>query len=316
MIRHVVHRRARAARPSLPPLPRVGPSGRPELEDSYAYCEALARAHHENFPVASRFLPERLRKHVLALYAFARTADDFADEPEHAGRRAEELDRWEDLLRRAFHGEAEHPIFVALADTAQRFELPITPFEDLLTAFHMDLFVRRYATWRDLEAYTNVAARPIGRALLYLFGARDPERHRFADELSTALALTNFWQDVAVDLGRDRVYLPQEDLRFFGVGEDDLFARSATPRLAALLRYQCARTRAIFERARPLIDLVDDDLGVEVAMFWYGGVRALEKVAAQADDPFGPRAALSNLDKAWVLAQALRARGAGLVRRL
>jgi squalene synthase HpnC len=300
-----------APRPK-PPLP----VGKPSLAAAYAYCEALTRAHHENFPVASVFLPSRLRPHVLALYAFVRMADDFADEPEYEGRRARELDHWDDLLQRAWHGEAEHPIFVALADTAEKFDLPVTPLADVLQAFHMDLTVRRYATWSALESYLQLSAAPIGRLLLYIFGVRDEVQHRFAEELSHALALTNFWQDIAVDLGRDRIYLPQEDLRHFGVSEDDLEARRQTDNLAALVRYVCARTRSRFERARPIIDLVPDQLGVEVAMFFHGGSRALAKVEAHAGDVFGERVSLSTADKALVLAKALGARGGGLGSRL
>ncbi len=320
MIRQVVREGGEKARKSGPrphvPAPAAGPSGRPALEDCYAYCEQLTRAHHENFPVASRFLPSRLHKHVLAIYAFVRAADDFADEPEYEGRREAKLDEWDDLLQRAFHGDAEHPIFVALGATAQTFELPITPLADLLAAFHMDLSVRRYATWSDLQHYMRLAAAPIGQLLLYVFGVRDLEQHKFAEELSHALALTNFWQDIAVDLKRDRVYLPQEDLRHFGILEDDLFAGRESDRLAALVRFECQRTRAVYERARPIIDLVDDQLGVEVAMMWHGGHRALAKIEARAGKVFGARTRLSTLDKAWVLAQALRERGAGLRSRL
>jgi squalene synthase HpnC len=298
-----------------PELPPRGPSGKPAVDASFAWCEAFTRAHHENFPVASRFLPKRLRKHVWALYSFARTADDFADEPAYEGRRSVELDRFADQLEQAWHGEAEHPIFVALAESARELHLPITPLKDLISAFQMDLRVRRYATFNDLTAYTSLAAKPIGRVLLWVWGCRDAEPHRFAEDLSTALALTNFWQDLAADVERDRIYLPIEDLRHFGVPEADLLARKQTARLGALLRYECARTRAIFERARPLIDLVDDSLGVEVAMIWHGGYRALAKVEARADSIFGPRVALSALDKARVLTEALRLRGAGLLSR-
>lgn len=316
MIRHVVRKSVPSGgvRPVAPPWPT--PEGSLDLEACYRYCEAVARARHHNFPVGSIFLPARLRPHVFALYAFARAADDFADEPAFAGRREEELARWEDLLHRCYHGEATHPIFVALRETIERFDLPITPFLDLLTAFQMDLRTKRYATWNDLLAYTALSARPVGRVMLYVFGYRDPDRHRFADELSTALALTAFWQDIAQDLARDRIYVPQEDLKHFGVTEDDLYARRESRELSALVRYLCARTRAVFERAQPLVDLVDDDLGVEMALMWHGGVRALEKIEARAHRVFGPRVALDAGDKARVVLSSLRRRGAGLLSRL
>jgi hydroxysqualene synthase len=313
VIRQVVGLRDATSQPV--PEPVAPPGKRLEPADCFRWCEAFTRAHHENFPVASRFLPERLRPHVCALYAFVRTADDFADEPQFAGRRADELERWEDLLIRCFHGEAEHPIFIALSDTIQRFDLPVAPLSDLIGAFRMDLKVKRYATWNDLNAYIGLAAQPIGRALLYIYGVRDANVHRYADELSAALALTAFWQDLERDFSRDRLYLPLEDLRHFGVTEEELRARRQTKAIEQLVRYECARTRAVYERARPIMDLVGDDLGVEIALCWYGGSRALEKIEGRADDIFGGRTRLNAADKAWVVARALRRRGAGLFRR-
>ena len=313
MIRQVVGLREAKTRPI--PEPVAAPGKRLDPADCFRYCEAFTRAHHENFPVASRFLPERLRQHVCALYAFVRMADDFADEPQYAGRRAEELDRWEDLLIRCFHGEAEHPVFVALSDTVHRFDLPIAPLSDLISAFRMDLKVKRYPTWNDLNGYIALAAQPIGRLLLYVYGVRDANAHRYADDLSTALALTAFWQDLQRDLARDRLYLPIEDLRHFGVSEEDLRSRKQGQALEQLVRYECARTRAIYQRARPIVDLVGDDLGVEIALCWYGGSRALEKIEARAGEVFGGRAHLNAADKAWVVAKALHRRGVGLLRR-
>jgi squalene synthase HpnC len=286
------------------PIPPA-PAGQLDAAASFAYCEAIARAHHENFPVGSLFLPRALRPHVAALYAFARCADDFADEPAYDGRRAEELDGWEDRLRACFHGQAEHPVFVALAETVRRFDLPLAPFVDLVQACRIDLATRRYATFGDLMAYVERAAQPIGRLLLYVFGARDADRLRYGDELATALALTSLWQDTRRDLARDRVYVPQEDLRHFGVAESDLDGRHHGPKLTALLRFQVARTRAVYERARPLLGLAPRAIAVELALFWHGGRRALDKVEARAHRAPGVRARLSVLDKAWVVARAL-----------
>src|SRR6476646_1038250 len=205
------------AAPRLP-IPWLDPPPGPwSVERAYQYCEEFARAHTESFPVASRLVPAEIRPHLVALYAFARSADDFADEPQYEGRRLEALDRWEEALHRCSHGEADHPVFVALADTIEKRDLPIPPLEDMLTAFRMDLDVKRYATISALRGYTARSAEPVGRLLLALFGYRDPELVRYADEMSTALQLTNFWQDVAGDAARDRIYIPAEDLHFFGV---------------------------------------------------------------------------------------------------
>src|SRR5205814_10732311 len=146
-------------------------------------------------------------------------ADDFADEPQYEGRRVEALDAWHEELHRCFHGEATHPVFVALADTIEKRALPLPQFEDLLAAFRMDMEVRRYSTFSTLRGYTARSAEPVGRLLLALFGYADPALVRFADEISSALQLTNFWQDVAADAARDHIYLPAEDLHFFGVTE-------------------------------------------------------------------------------------------------
>jgi squalene synthase HpnC len=289
--------------------PKPAPPTTLDVDACFAYCEAFVRAHHENFPVASMFLPPRLRPHVCALYSFARSADDFADEPQYEGRRGAELDRWEDLLIRAFHGEADHPIFVALTDTVGKFELPVAPFTDMLQAFRMDLVSRRYATFAELMAYVERAAMPIGRLLLYVFGARDPERHRYGDDLAAALALTSFWQDARRDLARGRVYFPQEDLRHFGISEADLDAAYAgtlrSRALTALLRFEVARTRAYFERARPLLALAPRGIATELSLFWHGGWRALAKVEALAPHLGAPRATLSPVDKAVVVVKSL-----------
>jgi len=287
------------------PRPELPTGTRLELGACFAYCEAVARAHHENFPVGSWFLPSELRPHMAALYAFARFADDFADEPAYAGRRGAELDRWEDLLLGCFHDEADHPVFIALGETVRRFDLPIAPFTDMLAAFRIDLKTRRYATFGHLMSYVERAAQPIGRLILYVFGARDAERLRYGDALATALALTSFWQDTQRDLARDRVYIPEEDLRHFGVPEEDLHAGRQSAALEALFRFETARTRAIFERARPLLDVAPPDLAVELGLFYYGGRRALDKVAARAGNVFGGRVGLSAADKAWVLARTI-----------
>jgi squalene synthase HpnC len=292
-----------ARRPAPPPPTRL------DLAECYRYCEAIVRSHHENFPVASRFLPERLRPHVSALYAFVRAADDFADEPQYDGRREAELDRWEDRLVRCFHREADHPVFVALAATVAKLDLPIAPFSELLQAFRLDLTTRRYPGYGDLYTYTQRAAQPIGRLLLYAFGVRDSESHRFADDLATALALTAFWQDIARDLARDRIYLPQEDMRHFGVTEADLRAQRESHALADLVRFECSRARSYYLRARPLLDRVEAELLTEMALFWFGGARMLEKIEAAADRVFAGRPHLGTIDKTFVLGKALARRG-------
>jgi squalene synthase HpnC len=282
------------------------PAGPWPVDRAYAYCEEFARAHTESYPVASRFVPSELRPHVVALYAFARSADDFADEPEYEGRRIEALDRWEEALRRCAYGEADHPVFVALADTIEKRDLPIPPLEDMLTAFRMDLDVRRYSTFQSLRGYTARSAEPVGRLLLALFGYRDPELVRYADEISTALQLTNFWQDVAADVARDRVYIPAEDLHFFGVTEADLKALKPTQPLRDLLRFEVQRTRSLYDRGRPLLEKLGSDLRMELTLIWLVGTTILDKIEASGFDVFGQRPTIRRRDQAVIMARAAK----------
>lgn len=284
----------------------VPPPGPWTVARAYEYCENFARAHHEAFPVASRLVPSDMRPHLVALYAFARAADDFADEPVYEGRRGEALDAWQVELDRCFHGEPIHPVFVALADTIEKRNLPLPPFDDLLSAFRTDMEVTRYATFTALRRFTARSAEPVGRLLLALFGYRDPELVRFADEISTALQLTNFWQDVAADAARGHIYLPTEDLHFFGVTEADVKALKPTPALRDLMRYQVARTRALFERGRPLLGRLGKDLRLELTLIWLLGMAILDKIEAADHDVFTARPTIRKRDKAKVLAKAAK----------
>jgi squalene synthase HpnC len=299
--------RARLASVARPPVPWLDPPAGPwTVERAYAYCEEFARAHTESFPVASRFVPAAVRPHLIALYAFARSADDFADEPQYEGRRVEALDRWEEELGRASHGEATHPMFIALADTIERRDLPIPPLEDMLSAFRADIEVRRYATFSALRAYTSRSADPVGRLLLALFGYRKPELVRFADEISTALQLTNFWQDVAADAARDHIYLPAEDLHFFGVTEAEVKALKPTRGMRDLMRYQVARTRALYERGRPLMNHLGADLRMELTLIWLVGTTILDKIEDADYDVFSQRPQIRRRDKAVIMARAAK----------
>lgn len=311
-----VGERLRPASPSR--LAAVPPPPEPlELDGCYRYCEALARARHHNFPVASMFVPRMLRRHIWALYAFARTADDFADEPSFEGRRASELDRWEERLERCYFGEPpDHPVFVALADTIRRFELPITELSALLSGFRTDLEGPHYTTFNELRSYTALAAEPVGHLFLYLGGYRDPVLHRYADDLCTGLALAKILQDIPADMDRGRIYLPAEDLRHFGVSEDELARRRPTRAVNALLRFEVARTRSLFERARPLVDMIGANLAIELALIWHGGMRILDKIARAGGRLLAQRPALDSIDKALVVSRALKWRGTSITERM
>jgi phytoene synthase len=278
----------------------------PSLREARKFCARLAREHYENFPVASLLLPRRVRPAVQAIYAFARIADDFADEEAHEGCRLQRLDEWEGMLARCFRGEAIHPVFVALRDAIARHDLPPQPFDDLMRAFRMDVSVHRYADFDALLGYCRLSADPVGRLVLHLAGVRDTERLRRSDSFCTALQLTNHWQDVDIDLGRDRIYLPAADRERFGVGEDDLRARRPTEGFRALMGEMLGRTRALFADARPLCDAVSGPLRLELRLTWLGGRRILDRIEAAGFEVFRRRPKLGAADALPLLWRAWR----------
>jgi hydroxysqualene synthase len=279
-------------------------------DEAFAYCERLTRAHYENFPVGSLLVPKNRRRYVYSIYAFARTADDFADEgydtPLAVQERLAALDDWGRRLEACYRGEATHPVFVALAATVRELELPAQLFRDLLSAFKQDVVKRRYANFDEVLDYCARSANPVGRLVLLLFGYRDEELHRLSDHVCTALQLANFWQDVAVDLEKDRVYLPQDDLARFGCGEEQLFARRFDGRYAALLKFQVERTRELFMQGRPLARLVRGRLSLELSLTWHGGMRILELIEREGYNTLRRRPVITKWDKAVLAARALR----------
>lgn len=269
------------------------------------FCARVASRHYENFPVASWILPGRIRPAAQAIYAFARVADDFADEAVHEGRRLERLREWEGMLESCLRGEAIHPVFVALRDTIERFDLPPEPFRELLAAFRMDVEVRRYPDFGTLLKYCRLSANPVGRLMLQLFGHTGAVEIGRSNALCTALQLTNHWQDVAIDLRKDRIYLPRDDMERYGVGEEDLRAGRVTTGFRALLIDLAGRTRSLYRAARPLCDSIGGRLGLELRMTWLGGSRVLDAIEANGCDVFHRRPRLGPLDAVSILAGAL-----------
>jgi len=286
------------------------------VAEAFAYCERLARAHYENFPVGSLLVPRERRKHVYSVYAFARTADDFADEGYETGELTEAwrlaaIDDWERKLEDCYQGRADHPVFVALAETARELRLPIQLFRDLLSAFKQDVVKRRYADFDEALDYCARSANPVGRLILLLFGYREERLHDLSDCICSALQLANFWQDVEVDVRKDRVYLPQNEMARFGVSVDDLREKRFSESYAALLKFQIERTRELFNRGKPLPNLVSGRLAVELRLTWLGGVRILERIEEMGYDTLNARPKISTADKIALLAKALRRFEAG-----
>jgi squalene synthase HpnC len=270
-------------------------------EEAFAHCEARVRSHYENFPVGL-WVPKDKRRYLHALYAFARAADDFADEPIYEGLRAEKLDEWEERLHAAYRGEAEDPIFVALAETVRRLDVPEPLLLDLLSAFRQDTVKQRYETWDELLDYCRRSAEPVGRLVLLVFGYRDPSLAPLSDALCTALQLANHWQDLAVDLRRGRIYVPRELLDRFSVKEWDLNASRVNDDFRGLMAELVRRTRELFARGRPLCDRVGRDLRFELRLTWLGGRSILDLVEAAGYDVFRRRprhGAAGKLRLAW-----------------
>ena len=254
-----------------------------DLPAAYASCARLARAHYENFPVASLLMPRRMRDDVAAIYAFARVADDFADEGDlPPDIRLRLLGGWQSRLHAAVAGEAEQPpamagepadtaaMFQALANTIRVRDLPPELFDDLLSAFRQDVTVTCYGSWDALLDYCRRSANPIGRLVLRVAGYRDARLDGWSDAICSALQLTNFWQDQAVDAQRGRSYVPA-----------DAPGRSRAEVMHGLLQ----RTRRLFDDGRPLCDAVRGRLRYELRATWLGGVRILDRLDAGADRP-------------------------------
>jgi squalene synthase HpnC len=273
------------------------------LDEAYAWCEAVVTGHPEHYPVASARMAEPLRRHASAVYAFSRVANDFADHPDYAGRRVQSLDTWQELLERAYHGRTEHPAFVALAAAVRQFNIPITPFQDLLAGFRMDLHKHRYSTWGELLNYCSLSGVPVGRLMLLLGGEQRPELQALAEPLAIGMRLTDILLDVGADARAGRYYLPEEDLLLFEISAHDLAddRRSAEPdegapaehgeALRELVAFEVARARMWFRRARPLLRKVGPGLADEVGEIWRSGMQTLDRIEAGEIDILAARVA-------------------------
>jgi len=279
------------------------------VEEAFAYCEARAKAHYENFPVGL-FVPRDKRLYVHALYAFARAADDFADEPVYEGVRKQKLDQWEALTEAAYRGEAEGPIFVALGETVRRLGIPKRLLLDLLSAFRQDTEKSRYASWEELLDYCRRSADPVGRLVLIVFDQKNEDLPGLSDAVCTALQLANHWQDAAIDYARGRVYVPEDLMRRHGVGTWDFSTGRVSDGWRGLMAELIARTRELFERGRPLCDRIGRELRFEMRLTWLGGMSILDRIEASGGDVFRKRPRHGALDKAALAWRAWRWRSA------
>lgn len=281
MRRHLDEQEARVADNLLPPhLAGEVPS---------RLCERLARTHYENFLVGSLLLPRSLRKHVFNIYAYCRFCDDLGDETGDTELSIRLLQWWRGELHECCQGRPKHAIFRALHETIAQFDLPVQPFEDLISAFLQDQTVVRYETYDQLLDYCSRSANPVGRLLLCLLGYRDEARWTLSDFTCTALQLANFWQDIPVDYANGRVYIPQQDLDRFGYSEDELRNGIVNAAFARLMRFEIDRTRELFERGAALGKLVSGVGAADVWMFSQCGMALLRSVEGRGFNVFRRR---------------------------
>ncbi|HEV2350015.1 MAG TPA: squalene synthase HpnC [Terriglobia bacterium] len=291
------------------------------LRTAYAECRKRARKHYENFPVASHLVPADKRDALAAIYAFARCADDFADEftpgeaPAEREPRLALLADWRRKLNDCVAGNPADPVFIALADSIRKFNLSHAHFENLLCAFESDVRVDLHKDFASLLSYCTYSANPVGRLVIELFtppGRREAVLFNLSDNICTALQLANFWQDVRIDLERGRVYLPLDDLHRFDLSLQDVdqlrtkCVPSAADRWAQFLSFEIARTRKLFTKGSTLPDLVTPELRLQLRFTWLGGMAILSKIESVGYDVFGHRPSLNLFD---FLKLYFRARG-------
>jgi squalene synthase HpnC len=275
------------------------------LNDSLEYTHWLATHHYENFHVVSFLLPKKLHQDFYNVYSFCRWADDLGDEIGDKRESLRLLDWWSAELDAMYAGETRHPVFIALKTTVERHGIPRQPFADLIRAFVQDQQVARYQTWEGVLDYCVYSANPVGRLVLYLGGYQDAERQRLSDYTCTALQLANFWQDVTVDLLKDRVYIPLEVMERNQYTVDELFARKMNGNFRRVMVEIVDRAQGLFEQGLPLARMVDRRLSIDLDLFSRGGMRVLEKIRQQDYDVLSRRPAISKLERVRLLLGSL-----------
>jgi squalene synthase HpnC len=274
-------------------------------EEARAYTRWLARHHYENFHVVSFLLPRRLRQDFFNVYAYCRWADDLGDEMGDPTESLRLLGWWRQELDAMYAGRATHPVFVALMETVRKHAIPRQPFADLIQAFVQDQTVARYRDWEELFGYCRYSANPVGRLVLHLCGYSDARRQRLSDATCTALQLANFWQDVTVDLLKDRVYIPLELMERHGYTVEELRARRSTPAFREVMREAVEKARELFLEGLPLSTMVDRRLALDLDLFSRGGLRVLEKIARLNYDVLAARPAISKAERLRLLLGSL-----------
>jgi squalene synthase HpnC len=278
------------------------------VPESLDYTRWLATHHYENFHVVSFLLPKRLHQDFYNVYAFCRWADDLGDEIGDTQESLRLLAWWRGELTKMYGGSATHPVFVALRGTAEKHQLPIDPFADLITAFERDQTVARYRNFEEVFEYCRYSANPVGRLVLGLCGYRDQARYELSDATCTALQLANFWQDVTVDWQKDRVYLPLDVLERNGSSVEAIATRKFDEHFRAAMKEAVDVARGLFLKGLPLADQVDRRLAIDLELFSRGGLKVLEKIERQNYDVLAARPSVSKVERVGLLLSAITRR--------
>lgn len=275
------------------------------VEESLAYTHWLATHHYENFHVVSVLLPKRLHQDFYNVYAFCRWADDLGDEIPDKAECLQLLKWWRTEFDAMCAGQSRHPVFVALGPTLQRHDLEPSLFHDLITAFEQDQVVPRYQDWEQLFRYCKYSANPVGRLVLGLCGYSGVERNLLSDATCTALQLANFWQDITVDLQKDRVYIPASVMEKYGYKEPDLFALKFDERFQNVMSECVGVARKLFDDGLPLTRMVDRRLSIDLTLFSRGGIFILDKIESQGYNVLAARPKISKVERVGILLKAL-----------
>lgn len=289
------------------PAVYLTPAHRPTLAEAQQWCKTLATTHYENFHVATLFLPATLRPHFHSIYAFCRTSDDLGDEVEDAATATRLLAEWRAMLQECFSTPelSRHPVFVALQPTIAQRQLPIQPFEDLISAFEQDQVYTHHASLATLEEYSRCSANPVGRLVLLVSGYRSDELMRLSDEICTGLQLANFYQDVVEDRERGRRYIPADAMLRFGVSDEQLIAREFDANVRAMVRFLVDDARSRLLRGQRIVSLVDAELAATLSLFVKGGLAILDAIAAQDYNTLASRPVVTKAVKLRLLGGAM-----------
>ena len=312
-----------AARPGagmiLKDLKRFGPNASPPemgLDEAFAYCKQLAQSHYENFAVTNQWIPRSLRPHFHSVYAYCRWSDDLADEMGSTQTASAMLQWWHDQLDACYCGRAQHPVFVALRHTISQFQIPKTPFEDLLSAFIQDQTVTRYPTQHAVLDYCSRSANPVGRLVLYLANIHSEQTARWSDSICSGLQIANFCQDVAVDARRGRIYWPIEFLEQSGIDPEELLRGESQPHWQNALATWASTAVTLLCDGAPLVEQGPRWFARSVQLFARGGLTILDNLATHQFDVWNQSITVRSSQKLKLVWDAfLRARSTQWSRR-